>query len=299
MPLVVRQALASRLSALPELQAFLADVSLLAGVSVRFWPATPVEQERAPESGLEPVGLCAKLAREPAGGRLCVSCRQELRGQAQRTPAEASCDAGLVEVLVPVVVGGVLAGHFLAAGLRDGADTAKAVNRARHLLARSEVDWPAEKLAQLRANAPECDGARRQALARVLLAGAEKVGRAMTEHLVIAPPGVPAVVERAYRIVHAEYARALRVPALARQLGLSAAHLSRVFHHATGLRLVDYVARYRAERARALLTEDAARPVAEVARACGFASISQFNRVFKTTFGASPRSLCRPAARKA
>jgi AraC-like DNA-binding protein len=31
--------------------------------------------------------------------------------------------------------------------------------------------------------------------------------------------------------------------------------------------------------------------VAEVARNCGFASISQFNRVFKATFGSSPRSL--------
>jgi AraC-like DNA-binding protein len=42
-----------------------------------------------------------------------------------------------------------------------------------------------------------------------------------------------------------------------------------------------------------MLAEDAARPVTEVAQACGFTSISQFNRVFKSTFGSSPRTLRR------
>jgi transcriptional regulator GlxA family with amidase domain len=91
--------------------------------------------------------------------------------------------------------------------------------------------------------------------------------------------------------VHAEYKRPLRLPSLAKKLDVSAAHLSRIFHQATGLRLVDYLARYRAGRARALLIEDENRTVAEVAQTCGFASISQFNRVFKTTFGSSPRKL--------
>lgn len=294
MPLVVRQALSSRLSAMPELRGFLDDVSLLTGVTVRFWPSVPTAAEQAGRDvGPEPSGLCARMAREAGGCRMCVSFRQKLREQAAEVTAEGRCDAGLVELLVPVPVGGVVAGHFLVSGLRDGLETTKTMNRARHLLAKRGVEWRAEDLARLRSAAPECSAVRRAALARVLQAGAEKIGRAMTDHLVVAPAGVPALVERAYRIVHAEYARPLRVPALARRLGVSAAHLSRIFHHATGLRLVDYVARYRAERARAMLGEDAARPVAEVARACGFASISQFNRVFKTTFGSSPRTLLR------
>ncbi|MCU0793442.1 MAG: AraC family transcriptional regulator [Opitutaceae bacterium] len=304
MPLVVRQALADRLSALPDLRAFLADVSLLAGVAVRFWPAVasaagPAAVDSGRASAPEPVEFCARLGREAAGCRACAAFRQKLRERASAAPAEATCDAGLVEVLVPVAVGGVLAGHFLVAGLREGAETAKTTNRARHLLARQGVDWSAAYIARWRTAAPECGAARRAALARVLAAGAERVGRAMTEHLAGASPGVPDLVERAYRIVHAEHARSLRVPLLASRLGVSAAHLSRVFHHATGLRLVDYVARYRAERARAMLAEDDPRPVAEVARACGFASISQFNRVFRSTFGASPRALRRRNGRRA
>ena len=222
---------------------------------------------------------------------MCVSFRQKLREQAAETAAEAKCDAGLIELLVPVPVGGVVAGHLLVTGLREGVGTTRTVNRARHLLARLGVDWSTGELARLQSAAPEFGAARRAALARVLRAGAENIGRTMTEHLVAAPAGVPDLVDRAYRLVHAEHARTLRVPSLARRLGVSAAHLSRVFHQATGLRLVDYVARYRAERARTLLGKGDARPVSEVAKACGFTSISQFNRVFKATFGSSPRTL--------
>ncbi len=276
---------------MPELRLFLADIERVAGVTVRFWPSVPVASEQGgKDSDLEPAGLCARMAREPGGCRMCVSFRQKLRERATDTEAEAKCDAGLIEMLVPVPVGGVVAGHLLVSGLREAIDTTKSVNRARHLLARLGVEWSGAELARLQAAAPECSAERRAALARVLRAGAEKIGRTMSDNLVAAPSGVPELVDRAYRIVHAEYSRTLRVPSLARRLGVSAAHLSRVFHHATGLRLVDYVARYRAERARLLLAEDPARPVAKVAEACGFASISQFNRVFKVTFGATPRS---------
>jgi AraC-like DNA-binding protein len=201
-----------------------------------------------------------------------------------------SCDAGLWEVLVPVPVGGQTAGHFVVSGVLDAPGTTPAHNRVRHLLARRGLSLTSEEVVRLRVSGPVLDAAKREALAHVLQAGAERIARAITEHLANAPESVPPLVEQAFQIVHAEFARPLRVPVLAERMGVSAAHLSRTFHHVTGLRLVDYVARYRAERARARLVERG-EPVAEVARACGFASISQFNRVFRATFGTSPRKL--------
>lgn len=293
MPLVVKQALAARLSVLPEMRRFLADFALATGLSVRFWPAAPLPDAAGPE----PVGCCARIWREEAGCRMCSSFRQKLREGADAAPVAGMCDAGLWELLVPVAVGGVVAGHFLVSGFREGPTSTQTDNRARHLLGRRGLRFRAEELVRLRGAAPALDAAKREALGRILHAGAERVARAINEHLTRAPEGVPDLVERAYRIVHAEYGRRLRVPLLARRLGVSAAHLSRTFHHATGLRLVDYVARYRAERARSMLAEDEALAVGEVAGACGFASISQFNRVFRATFGASPRELMRTAPR--
>lgn len=291
MPLVVKQALAVRLSSMPELHEMLADIGLLTGVQVRFQAAADApEPGGATDHAAEPVALCGRLRREETGCRYCVSFRQKLREQATQAPATATCDAGLRELLVPIVVGGVVAGHLLVAGLREGPPGTAADNRARHLLGRVGVPLRPEEIARLRAQAPALDPARLQALARLLQAGAERIARAIQSHLAHAPAGVPELIERAYRIVHADHARALRVPLIARRLGVSPAHLSRTFHQATGLRLVDYLGRYRAERARTLLIETE-RPITEIARASGFASISQFNRVFRATFGASPRKI--------
>lgn len=291
MPLVVKQALAERLTNLPELQTLIADVALVSGVSIRFWPAAahagPVG---TPAIGPESSGLCKRIHQEDTGCRYCAGFRQKLREQASTDPVSGRCDAGLHELLVPVTVGGVVAGHLLASGLREGLPNPAADNRARHLLARIGVSLRADEIARLRATAPMLAPERIAALSRLLQAGAERVGRTIQSHLAHAPAGVPDLIERAYRIVHAEHARPLRVPQLARRLGVSAAHLSRTFHQATGLRLVDYVARYRAERARAMLAEPS-RPITEIAHASGFASIAQFNRVFRTTFGASPRQI--------
>jgi AraC-like DNA-binding protein/ligand-binding sensor protein len=288
MPLVVRQALASRLSSMPELQVLMADVRLLAGMPVRFWPAAP--ETANTELGAEPVALCARLARAQGGCQMCTSLRQKTREAAVAGSIEKICDAGLIELLVPVKIGGVVAGHFLISGLRPGTVTTQAANRARHLLAKHGAELRAEELMRYLGDAPLFEADHRQALTRVLEAGAERIGRTMTEHLVRAPQGASALVQRIYRVVHTDYARPLRVPALAKMVGVSTAHLSRLFHHTTGLRLVDYVARYRAEKARTLLA-DSEQPIAMIARASGFSSVSQFNRVFKATYGSSPRAL--------
>jgi AraC family transcriptional regulator len=87
------------------------------------------------------------------------------------------------------------------------------------------------------------------------------------------------------------------VPEIARRLGASEGHLSRTFHRATGLRLVEYMARFRAERAREQLC-DSDQPVIDIAFACGFRSLSQFNRVFRAQFGVRPRDARTQARRQ-
>lgn len=280
---------------MPELTQWLEDVSLVSGVAVRFWPMV-ADRDPGDEKEREPERLCERLQSDSAGCRMCRSFRQKLREQAMRAPASAGCDAGLRELLVPVLVGGQVSGHLLVTGLLDAPVTTASNNRARHLLNRRGIEVTADEVGRWRAMSPVMDAKRREALGRVLQTGAERLARAITEHLSGVPHGIPELVKQAVQIVHAEFARPLRVPALAARMGVSTAHLSRTFHQATGLRLVDYVARYRAERARERLAEGD-RSVAETARACGFASISQFNRVFRTTFGTSPRKMRgRPAA---
>ncbi len=292
MPRILRQTLALRIQRLPSLRALLDDLSLVAALPVRFLSGAPgpgADGEAVPAAESGP--LCACLRKQPDGERLCAAFRRKLRDDAEAGPQAARCDAGLWELAVPVRVGAQTVGHLLVSGFAGEPSGAAGLGRVRHLLARAGVPLDALVLADLREAHAVVPVPRREALARVLQLGADRLALVLTEHLVTAPTEVPEVVEQACRIVHAEYRGSLRLDTLTRRLGVSAGHFSRTFHHATGLRFVDYLARYRAERARTLLLEPGELPVAGVAAACGFASVSQFNRVFRTVYATNPRAL--------
>jgi AraC-like DNA-binding protein len=73
-------------------------------------------------------------------------------------------------------------------------------------------------------------------------------------------------------------------------------YLSEKFKEATGINYVKYVAQARFEKATTLLRQADLR-VSEIAFACGFQSLSQFNRVFKKLAGKSPTEYRRAMKR--
>ena len=96
------------------------------------------------------------------------------------------------------------------------------------------------------------------------------------------------IAMRARRRIDRDLAAALDVAALAKELGCSAAYLSRLFRRTFGFSPSDYVIRRRCERARLLLTRDD-KPVAEIATALGFHDASHFARHFRRQCGTSPQ----------
>jgi AraC-like DNA-binding protein len=104
------------------------------------------------------------------------------------------------------------------------------------------------------------------------------------------------VAMRARRRIDRDITAPLDVAALARELGCSAAYLSRLFRRAFGFSPTDYLIRRRCERARVLLTRDDT-PVAEIAAALGFHDASHFARHFRRQCGTSPQRF-RQAHRK-
>jgi AraC-like DNA-binding protein len=298
MPRIIRLVLAQRLRAHPALTTLLADFSRIAQVPVRFVALDDDGPMAGAAAQAEPVALCVHLVGIPAiCAGLCRNLRQKLRDSADTAPQMLRCDAGLWEFAVPVRVGGQTIGHLLVSGVREGLTNERELNRTRHLLTVAGAEFSTEELARWRTRAPILEAPAREALARLLALGADRLAQVLTDPTDAAPASahLPPLAQAACRIVHAEYAAPLRLPMIAARLEVSAAHLSRVFHQATGLRFVDYVARFRAERARTLLAQGTER-VAAVGAACGFASVSQFNRVFRTHFGQSPREL-RPVKR--
>lgn len=285
MPKIIRQALGEKIRRDPELQQLLADLGQAFGVRVVF--AGPLGH-REDEPRAEEAPLCARFRQDAAGCRMCARFQQTLFESALLHPATGRCEAGLNESAVPLRAVGQTLGYLVIGGHASEPLDRQHLNRARHLLSRVDVHVGDVELEDLLRRTPVIPPERQRALVNVLRLAAEHLTAKITERLIEPEGKLPPLVERACRMVRAEFAQPVVVPEIARRLGASEGHLSRTFHRATGLRLVEYVARFRAERARALLRETD-RPVIEIAFACGFQSLSQFNRVFRAQFGMPPR----------
>jgi len=107
-----------------------------------------------------------------------------------------------------------------------------------------------------------------------------------SERLALPPglaPAIRMVVEDIVKVPSGDH----RVPVLARRLGLSERHVSRVFRYQTGVTPGRFVERVRVEAARGLLERTVA-PLDDVAREVGFGSAETLRRAFSRVIGTSP-----------
>lgn len=107
------------------------------------------------------------------------------------------------------------------------------------------------------------------------------------------PPAVPdaaAAVARVRELVEIHLAEPLYVGDLARQVGFSQNHLTRLFCARMGMTVVDYIRQRRVERARHLLGQSTL-PVKAIAAAVGIPDLHLFNKVIRRACGKPPRAL--------
>lgn len=96
----------------------------------------------------------------------------------------------------------------------------------------------------------------------------------------------PALV-RASGLITQRLARVLDLPRLADEVGVSAVHLSRLFRARYGCGPLRWQQRLRLRAAERLLTTTD-RPLAEVARACGYDDVGYFVRLFRLRYRVTP-----------
>ena len=102
-------------------------------------------------------------------------------------------------------------------------------------------------------------------------------------------------VSRAMELIEADYAIDLSIADIARQVGVSADHLTRQFNRTLGITPSEYLRRFRFARAIELLRQQTA--VGDVSRMVGFSHISHFSREFKAMFGMNPSEYARRYAK--
>jgi len=286
MPRLIRQAFANRIRQSRDLQVFLEDFREVTGLNIRF--LDPLGHHGDGESEVFNCSLCRHLHTTPNGTQLCLRFTQRLLEETAPEGSTLQCDAGLYESVVPLNAGGQCVGYFVFGPTAMPERRRTDLNRARHLLARIGVVLTEAGLADLQADAPLASRNRQEALRRLVAVWVEHFARALTHQLVNPAASLPSAVAQACRLIRAHAAEELSVDRVAKAVGLSVGHLSRQFHHSTGLRLVEYIARVRLEQATELIVAGR-QPITEIAFACGFRSLSQFNRTFRRLTGRSPR----------
>jgi AraC-like DNA-binding protein len=95
------------------------------------------------------------------------------------------------------------------------------------------------------------------------------------------------IIEDAKALLAREYWTDLSLADLARRLHCSAAHLSRMFHAATGFKLCDFRQELRLRKGLFLL-EESGLEIGDIAVQVGFASHSHFTSAFHRRFGMNP-----------
>lgn len=89
--------------------------------------------------------------------------------------------------------------------------------------------------------------------------------------------------------IHTHYASELSLEELARLSYYSPSHFMRFFKQHMGMSMVSYIHHYRLNVAASLLRA-ADHKIAEIALLTGFSNLSYFNRLFKETYGMTPRA---------
>lgn len=108
--------------------------------------------------------------------------------------------------------------------------------------------------------------------------------------------GPHAGVTAALSYVESHLAQPLSVSELARTVGLSHNHLTRLFKKTTGQTVVAYIRRRRLTQAAHLL-RNSTLPISAVARSVGYDNLQAFNKASRAELGAPPR-LARASARQ-
>ena len=95
------------------------------------------------------------------------------------------------------------------------------------------------------------------------------------------------VIRRAIELIDRRFTEALHIDQVAHEIGVSRSCLSHLFRQILGLTFTAYRAERRVIEAKRLLT-DTGMTITEILFAAGFQSISQANRVFRSSTGMCP-----------
>jgi len=240
--------------------------------------------------------FCAMLSEKSRACAACLQTQQHLSETAARAPKTVVCQAGLLDMAVPVRMGDQLIG-FLTTGQVFGKKPTEALfGRIKKLLGKWGVETDAKKLHDAYFDTRVLTARQQESALRLLTIFAEHLSMVSNQIIVREQNDELPVITRAKQFIAEHQTEELSLDQVAKSVNTSKFYFCKIFKKGTGINFTDYLSRVRTERAKNLLLNPNLR-VTEIAYEAGFQSLTHFNRVFKRVLGRSPTGYREQLAR--
>ena len=231
--------------------------------------------------------FAAILARFNQARAACLRAQSDASQEPDSTTRTVTWFAGLSESAVPVYVGDHILG-FLETGevMLKNPTKKHFASITRQLRAWGyKTDWKQLERAYFRSRVLAPD--RYRAMLRLLSIFAQHLSVLSNQLVVRCEKDESANMARARQFIEDHQAEPLSLGRIARTANISRHYFCKMFKKATGINFIDYLSRVRIEKSKTLLLNPNSR-ISEVAFACGFQSMTNFNRAFKRIVRCSP-----------
>ena len=239
--------------------------------------------------------LCQSIADNRAACAACLELQMKLTTSAQEAPAAMACPLGLIDIAVPVKLGGECQAYLHTGQFYLRQPSAKRFKSVLHRLREWHVETDVAELEAAYSSAAVLNHRQRDALMQLLRQFATQLGAQANRILLKSRQAEPPLITRAKQYMTENLAESITLEDISKHLHVSTFYFCKQFKKHTGLRFTDYLVRLRIEYAKRLLGNPHRR-VSEVAFDAGFISLPHFNRCFKRVTGQTPtnyRETCR------
>ena len=227
------------------------------------------------------------LARFNKARAACLRAQTDASREPNSTTRTVTWFAGLSESAVPVYVGDHILG-FLETGevMLKNPTKKHFASITRQLRAWGyRADWKKLERAYFRSCVLSPD--RYRAMLRLLSIFAQHLSILSNQLAVRRENDESMNMARARHFIEKHQAEPLSLGRVAQAANISRHYFCKMFKKATGVNFIDYLSRVRVEKSKALLLNPNSR-ISEAAFACGFQSMTNFNRAFRRIVGRSP-----------
>ena len=233
--------------------------------------------------------FCSLMAANAGACAACLEIQRELQSRLDRklAPQQICCFAGMIELAVPVVVGGRHVATLLAGEVFRHKPHRRQYDRLASRLRGWGMHVRLRQMEQIYHRTPIVPEKQFQGATRLLTMFATQLAESASRATLELQGGEPPCVSQAKSFVAANVRQRVTTRQAAEHVHVSRYYFSRLFKKATGMTFSEFVARVRVENAKKLLPNPRLR-ITEVLDATGFNSISQFDRQFRRYAGTSP-----------